>query len=126
MFKILIKEKFIFKTNLFNFSRKSEKAALMFGLTDTDNLKKLDKNLQNEYLIKQTHKEQFKSREQLASRKDLLKQEITSNPEFFKAFPHLKEISNNEEEQTKLVNQLQNESKIKMKQESSKYFDSLL
>lgn len=67
----------------------------------------------------------FYSKKQKNRKRDLLKKEITTNPEFFNAFPHLRDkaFPNKEEEQSFLSN----DNKIQVNQASSKsnYFESL-
>jgi len=102
----------IYNTQYKNFSSKSKKSAVSNELKqEIDHINqankqtKVPKDTNIKYNPKQTShdenklniiesmkpfKEQFATDQEKKRRAELLKQEITSNPEFFKAFPHLK------------------------------------
>jgi hypothetical protein len=94
-----------------------------FGLSQTssENDRQIGKN--------EKFKENFRTREERLNREDFLKQEITKNPEFFKAFPHLADIvkSVNEVETNDLQKHINEKyTKEKPVYKNDNYFESLL
>jgi ribosomal protein S18 len=79
------------------------------------------------------HRAKFNSKEDKEARMKLLQREITSNPEFFNAFPHLKEKikldymeSNNEEVESFLSQNFEVKPSEESQEKKSNYFESLL
>ncbi len=73
------------------------------------------------------YKEKFVNKQIKVNREEFLRREITTNPEFFKAFPHLQSIvasENNIEED--LTDYIKDNYYVEKAQPSNKYFESLL
>jgi hypothetical protein len=79
---ILIKSK---NTSLKNFCTKKNSDTKPLGLNKTASSE------ESKFGHMQKYREKFKSKEEKEKRIKLLKAEMTSNPEFFNAFPHLRE-----------------------------------
>jgi hypothetical protein len=125
LFKMLIFKKLIFNSQVSKMFCSKITSDNKFGLSNSSTSQERQIG-QNEKF-----KENFKSKEAKINREELLKQEITSNPEFFKAFPHLAEIvkSVHDIQNPDLNNHINENYTVtnKERQEANeKYFETLL
>jgi hypothetical protein len=125
IFKNLKKFNFKFPFSMRTFSSKVGSSDHKFGLSEktTPEERQIGEN--------EKYKESFRNREAKINREEFLKRDITTNPEFFKAFPHLAEIvkSVNELEVNDLQKHVKENYTItdKGRQEANNnYFETLL
>lgn len=98
-----------------------------------------DKDNQEAYQsqVKASFKNEFKTKTEMNKQAELLKREIVNNPEFFKAFPHLKDIVISESDYVKGTENFESDFKENYKisekdketaviEKKKNYFESLL
>ena len=123
----MLKKFKIYKKNylISNFCKKIGKtSSLGLSKSGTEQEAQIGKNME--------YKEKFLNKESKQRREEFLKREITSNPEFFKAFPHLsqivKSVNNIDEEIPEYVKEkfFIPEKEKQSNKKNDNYFESLL